>query len=342
MENIVVLGGGSWGTALANLLANKGYKVVTWLRNKEQSDYINKYKENKKYLPGVKLSGNLEMTTDLDIVKEAQIIISAIPTQNCREVFKQIKSKVKKNSIIVNVSKGLEVGTLFRISEIVSQELPNLRYCVLSGPSHAEEVGREIPTTVVASSQLREVAEKIQDIFMTNRFRVYTNPDVIGVEIGGALKNIIALGAGISDGFGYGDNTKAALMSRGFIEIAKLGIKLGASGTTFSGLSGIGDLIVTCTSEHSRNRRAGILMGQGYTASKATEKVGMVVEGIKTTKAAYEISKKYNVDMPITTQLHKIIFEDFSVEQALENLMTRSKKHELEEILNNKSIEWTK
>lgn len=342
MDNIAVLGGGSWGTALANLLANKGYHVSVWLRNEEQAEEINRVRENRKYLPGVKLSDNLDFTTDLDVVKGKEIVISAIPTQNSREVFKKIKGRIEDNAILVNVSKGLEVGTLFRISEIANQELPEVRYCVLSGPSHAEEVGRDIPTTVVVSSKSREVAEKIQDVFMTSRFRVYTNPDVVGVEIGGALKNIIALAAGVSDGFGYGDNTKAALMSRGFIEMAKLGLKMGASGITFSGLSGVGDLIVTCTSQHSRNRRAGIMMGEGMTASEATEKVGMVVEGIKTTKAAYEISKKYDVDMPITKELYKIIFENLPVEKALENLMGRSKKHELEEILDNKTVEWSK
>ncbi len=342
MDNIAVLGGGSWGTALANLLANKGYHVSVWLRNEEQAEEINRVRENRKYLPGVKLSDNLDFTTDLDVVKGKEIVISAIPTQSSREVFKKIKGRIEDNAILVNVSKGLEVGTLFRISEIANQELPEVRYCVLSGPSHAEEVGRDIPTTVVVSSKSREVAEKIQDVFMTSRFRVYTNPDVVGVEIGGALKNIIALAAGVSDGFGYGDNTKAALMSRGFIEMAKLGLKMGASGITFSGLSGVGDLIVTCTSQHSRNRRAGIMMGEGMTASEATEKVGMVVEGIKTTKAAYEISKKYDVDMPITKELYKIIFENLPVEKALENLMGRSKKHELEEILDNKTVEWSK
>ncbi|MDO5708237.1 MAG: NAD(P)H-dependent glycerol-3-phosphate dehydrogenase [Andreesenia angusta] len=342
MKDIVVLGGGSWGTAIANLLGNKGYRVTIWLRDEMQAKEINKTRVNKKYLPDIELSENLNFTSKLDIFEGVDIIISAIPTQSCREVFKKIKNFVEKDAIIVNLSKGLEIGTLYRISEIVEQELKDLRYCVLSGPSHAEEVAKDLPTTVVASSKSREVAERIQDLFMTNRFRVYTNPDVIGVEIGGALKNIIALGAGITDGYGYGDNTKAALMSRGFIEMAKLGIKMGASGATFSGLSGIGDLIVTCTSIHSRNRRAGILMGKGHTSKEATEEIGMVVEGIKTTKAAYEISKKYGVEMPITTELYKMIFEDNPLDDAVYSLMSRSKKHELEEILNNKTIEWDK
>lgn len=340
MDNLVVLGGGSWGTALARLLANKGYNVKMWLRDSEQVELINKNKENSKYLPGVTLPENLVCTDSLDIFDDTDFIVSAVPTQSCRSVFKKIKDKVKNNSIIVNVSKGLEVGTLYRISEIVAQELPNCSYGILSGPSHAEEVGKDMPTVIVASAEKRETAQRIQDVFMTKRFRVYTNPDVIGVEISGALKNIIALAAGISDGFGYQDNTKAALMSRGFIEITKLGLKMGASAPTFSGLAGMGDLIVTCTSMHSRNRRAGILMGQGLSADEASDKVGMVVEGIKTTKAAYELSKKYDVDMPITNELYNVIFNNENVEEALERLMTRSKKYEMEEILSEDEINW--
>ncbi len=340
MDNVVVLGGGSWGTALARLLANKGYNVKMWLRDKEQVKLINDSRENKKYLPGVDLPENLVCTDSLDIFEDTDFIVSAVPTQSCRSVFKKIKDKVKSGSIVVNVSKGLEIGTLYRISEIVEQELPNCSYGILSGPSHAEEVGLDMPTAIVASAEKRDVAEKIQDVFMTKRFRVYTNPDLIGVEISGALKNIIALAAGISDGFGYQDNTKAALMSRGFIEITKLGLKIGASGPTFSGLAGMGDLIVTCTSMHSRNRRAGILMGQGLTSQKASEEIGMVVEGMKTTEAAYELSKKYDVDMPITNELYNVIFNDGNVQEALERLMTRSKKFEMEEILDENDVNW--
>lgn len=337
MEKIVVLGGGSWGTALARVLANKGHDVLMWLRDEEQVNKINKDRENKKYLPGIILPDNLVCTADLDIFNGVKVIISAVPTQASRGIFKRIKNKVEDDSIIVNVSKGLEIGTLSRISEIANEELPDCKYVVLSGPSHAEEVGLDMPTAVVVSSIEREIAEYIQDIFMTRRFRVYTNPDVIGVEISGALKNIIALAAGISDGFGYQDNTKAALMSRGFIEITKLGLKLGASVYTFSGLAGMGDLIVTCTSMHSRNRRAGMLLGEGYSVEEAIDKIGMVVEGMKTVKAAYDLSIKYDVDMPITKELNNIIFNNGGVEEALDSLMTRSKKNEIEEIL---SVDW--
>lgn len=342
-QNIIVLGGGSWGTALANLLAKKGYSVTMWLRDSDLVKSINENKENKKYLPGVSLSENLKATYSLDIFdKGAKVVVSAIPTQGIRDVLKKIKGRIPEDSIIVNVSKGIETESLLRISEIVKAELGDIRYCVLSGPSHAEEVGRDMPTTVVVSSEEREAAEYVQDMFMTDRFRVYTNPDVTGVELGGSLKNIIALGAGISDGIGFGDNSKAALMSRGFVEMTKLGAALGASSSTFTGLSGIGDLIVTCTSIHSRNTRAGNLIGQGYSANEACEKVGMVVEGMKTTKAAYELAQKLGVDMPITFELYRVLFEGADVGEAMNNLMTRNKKHELEDMIDKNKISWNR
>lgn len=342
-QNIIVLGGGSWGTALANLLAKKGYSVTMWLRDSDLVKSINENKENKKYLPGVPLSENLKATDSLDIFgKEAGVVVSAIPTQGVRDVLKKIKGRIPGDSIIVNVSKGIETESLLRISEIVKAELGDVRYCVLSGPSHAEEVGKDMPTTVVVSSEEREAAEYVQDMFMTDRFRVYTNPDVIGVELGGSLKNIIALGAGISDGIGFGDNSKAALMSRGFVEMTRLGAALGASASTFTGLSGIGDLIVTCTSVHSRNTRAGNLIGQGYSADEACEKVGMVVEGMKTTKAAYDLAQRLEVDMPITFELYRVLFEGADVGEAMNNLMTRTKKHELEEMIDKNKILWNR
>ena len=259
MEKVCVLGAGSWGTALALVVAKKGYNVSMWTLNEEQCNKINKDKENIDYLPGVVIPDNIVVTTNIEeAVKDGTIIVLAVPSQAIRSVCKQIKPFVKDKQILVDVAKGLEKGTGLRLSDVCNQELPNNKYVVLSGPSHAEEVSRDIPTTVVVSSEDIHIAEIVQDIFMSPKFRVYTNPDVVGVELGGALKNIIAFGAGICDGLGYGDNAKAALMTRGIKEIGRLGVAMGAKASTFSGLSGIGDLIVTCTSMHSRNRRAGI------------------------------------------------------------------------------------
>jgi len=341
LENICVLGGGSWGTALAVVLAKKGYNIDLWLRNKKQCDEINSVRENLKYLQGILLANNIKATDDIEkAVYNKSIIVSAIPTHAVRETMNLIRNHTIEKPIIVNVAKGIEVGTLLRISEIVKEEIPHAEYTILSGPSHAEEVARDIPTTVVAASAKKAVAELIQDIFMTPKFRVYTNPDVIGVELGGALKNVIALGAGISDGLGYGDNTKAALMNRGFVEIARIGEAMGANRLTFAGLSGIGDLIVTCTSMHSRNRRAGILIGQGHSLEKATESIGMVVEGIKTAKATHELSQKYNVNMPITEEIYKVLYEGSNVKNAVVSLMLRDRTHEIEDVVNEDHFSW--
>lgn len=264
MEKVCILGAGSWGSALGLVLAKKGYEVSMWTLSQEQADKINKTKENIDYLPGVLFPNNITLTTSLEeAVLNSKIIVLAVPSQAIRSVSSNLKPFVKDEQIIVDVAKGLERGTGLRLSEVVAEELPNNPYVTLSGPSHAEEVARDIPTTVVVASENIEVAQIVQDMFMTPKFRVYTNPDIVGVELGGALKNIIAFGAGICDGLGYGDNAKAALMTRGIREIGRLGVKMGANLSTFSGLSGIGDLIVTCTSMHSRNRRAGILIGQG-------------------------------------------------------------------------------
>lgn len=340
-EKITVLGGGSWGTALAILLCEKGLDVSIWVRDRSQADIMASDRENKKYLPGIELPRELKVTSDLyDAVECSDVIVSAIPTQGVRGVLQEIKGKLKKDAIIVNVSKGLEVNSLLRISEVVKSELGDIPYSVLSGPSHAEEVAKGIPTTVVVSSSAKYIAEKVQDLFMTPRFRVYTNPDLVGVELGGALKNIIALGAGISDGLGYGDNTKAALMSRGFVEIAKLGVKMGATSSTFSGLSGMGDLIVTCTSMHSRNRRAGILIGEGYSRESIREKIGMAVEGIKTANATYELAQKYGVDMPITNEIYNVLYDGGKVGDSMERLMMRNKKNEMEELVDSDVVSW--
>lgn len=334
MNNIGVLGGGSWGSSLAILLAQKGYSIDMWIRNEEQLKDMKAFNENKKYLPDIKFPELLNVDGDIErVLYNKDIILMAIPTHGVREISKIIGKFLKKDQLLVNVAKGIENDSLFRISEIVKEVLPNNKYVVLSGPSHAEEVGLDIPTAVVSASEDLKLAEYVQDIFSTPTFRVYTSEDIIGVELGGALKNIIALGAGISDGVGYGDNTKAALMTRGINEITRLGVKMGADAHTFSGLSGIGDLIVTCTSMHSRNRRAGILIGKGRTMAEAIKEVGMVVEGILTTKSAFMLSSKYNIEMPIASELYHVLYHDKDVKQAVINLMGRDKKLEIRDDL---------
>lgn len=281
------------------------------------------------------MPSGIKTTTDIEkCITDSNIIVMAVPSHAVREVCVNLKGIVKKEQIFVSLAKGIENVTFKRMSEVIEEHFTENDVAVLSGPSHAEEVSRDIPTTVVASSKSKTIAEYIQDIFITPKFRVYTNPDIIGVEVGGAVKNIIALAAGISDGLGYGDNTKAALMTRGIAEIARLGVALGAQPLTFAGLSGIGDLIVTCTSMHSRNRRAGILIGQGKTVEEATSEVKMVVEGINTTKSTYELSKKVGIEMPITTELYKVLFEGKNPKYAVSELMLRDKKHEIEEVAN--------
>lgn len=332
LAKIGVIGGGSWGTALAVLLSNNKHEVSMWARDKNQFKHMKENKENKKYLPGVVLPEELRITDEIEkSIYDKDLLIFSIPTHGVREVLNNCKNHIKKDQIIVNVAKGIENNTLLRISEIVNEIIPNNPYGVLSGPSHAEEVGINMPTTVVSASIDKKVAKYIQDVFMSPYFRVYTNTDVIGVELGGSLKNVIALGAGISDGLGYGDNAKAALMTRGIIEMRRLGEKMGANGNTFAGLAGIGDLIVTCTSMHSRNRRAGILLGEGQSVEEATQSIGMVVEGIKTTKSTYELATKHNVIMPITKETYQVLYEGKDVKNSVVNLMLRDKKHEMED-----------
>lgn len=330
---IAVLGAGSWGSALAILLAKKGHSVDMWSRDRQQVEDMLESRENKKYLAKIKFPENLNITNDIEeAINYKDILLLAVPTHSIRQLLEDNKHLIDEDQIIVNLAKGIENSSLMRISDIVAEILENNKYVMLSGPSHAEEVGLDIPTTVVSASTCEATAEYIQDVFMTPKFRVYTNPDVTGVELGGALKNIIALTAGISDGLGYGDNTKAALMTRGIVEIARLGVKLGAEDATFSGLAGIGDLIVTCTSMHSRNRRAGILIGEGRSVEDATKEVGMVVEGIKTTKSAYQLAKKHGVSMPITEELYKVLYEESNVRNSVDNLMGRSKKDEMRDL----------
>lgn len=330
---IAILGSGSWGTALGNLLSIKENDVWVWGRNHAYMEEINKTKENKKYLPGIQLSDDLVFSSNVEeVLKNSEVIVLAVASQAIKLVLEKY-ARIFDNQIIVNVSKGIDIDNLKSMSEVISSYCPNNPFVALSGPSHAEEVSKNIPTTIVAASKNRQDAEFIQDLFTTETLRVYTNPDVIGVEIGGSLKNIIAIGAGISDGLGYGDNAKAALMTRGINEIARLGIELGAKPSTFRGLTGIGDLIVTCTSMHSRNRRCGIMLGEGKSLEEAIEKIGMVVEGAYTIKAAYELSIKHDVYMPITKELYKVLYKGKKPLDSVSKLMLKRQKHEFEDMV---------
>lgn len=329
MEKISVIGAGSWGTALATVLAGKGAKVNIWDIDKKHMESMQEHRENVDYLPGVALNDNINIISTVEeTVKGADAVLFSAPAQHFRGALDSALPYIGDEAVIINVAKGIEQKTLKRMSEIASERLDMNRYVVLSGPSHAEEVGRQLPTTVATASVNLKAAEAVQDLFMTDRFRVYTTEDVTGVELGGALKNIIALGAGISDGMGFGDNAKAALMTRGLAEITRLGIKLGAKPETFAGLTGTGDLIVTCTSMHSRNRRCGIMIGEGMSPDEATKKVGMVVEGMFTTEAAYELACRENVEMPITEAIYRAIKGEIKASDAVKLLMERDKKHE--------------
>lgn len=332
--NIGVVGAGSWGTAIGVLLSKKGYSVKVWDRKKDLIDMINNTRENIKYLPGVQLPDNLRAVYELkDCIADSNILVMSVPSHAIRSVCEAMVELINKEHVFISLAKGIENESLKRVSEIIEEYFPENKIAVLSGPSHAEEVSRDIPTTVVATSKCLETAQLVQDVFTTPKFRVYTNPDIIGVELGGALKNAIALAAGISDGLGYGDNTKAALMTRGIKEIARLGVTMGADPLTFAGLSGIGDLIVTCTSMHSRNRRAGILIGKGKSMAEAQEEIKMVVEGINTTKSTYELSKKIGVEMPITEALYSVLFMNKDPKNAVAELMIRDSRHEMEEVV---------
>lgn len=329
-EKICVIGGGSWGTAISKLLSENNMDVTVWFRDKKKAEDVKSSRENSKYLPGIVIPDEISITDDItESIGTSDIIVIAIPTQQVRNVLALYKDVIASKTILVNLSKGLEKDTLLRISQICKEILPDNKFVALSGPSHAEEVALRMPTTVVAASEDSEAAKKIQDVFMNDYFRVYTNSDVIGVEIGGALKNVIALAAGISDGLGFGDNTKAAIINRGIQEISRLAESMGADKLTFLGLSGIGDLIVTCTSMHSRNRRAGILIGKGLTKEEAVKEVGMVVEGIITTHAAYNLANKLSIEMPIVNELYAILYEGEKASETVKKLMQRDKKDEL-------------
>ncbi|MCR5292241.1 MAG: NAD(P)H-dependent glycerol-3-phosphate dehydrogenase [Eubacterium sp.] len=328
--NIGILGAGSWGIALARLLNLNGHEITVWSIDPEEIAMLKEYCEHKTKLPGVILSGTTTFTTDLEMsIKDKELLVMAVPSPFIRSTAKSAAPFVSDGQIIVNVAKGIEEDTLKRLSEVISEEIPNARVAVLSGPSHAEEVGKSMPTTVVVGAHDEELAKKVQDVFMNDFFRVYTSPDMIGIELGGALKNVIALAAGVADGLGCGDNTKAALITRGIFEIKNLGIKMGGNPETFSGLSGIGDLIVTCASVHSRNRKAGFLIGQGKTYSEAMDEVKMVVEGVYSAKAARALAEKYNVSMPIVEAVNRVLFEDYPARKALNKLLTRDRKDEI-------------
>ena len=329
MERISGIGAGSWGIALANLLAGNGHDVTVWSIMKDEIEMLDKNHEHLDKLPGVKLNDSIKYTTDLEMAcKDKNILVLAVPSVYTRNTSHSMAPYVTDGQIIVNVAKGVEENTLLTLSDIIEEEIPCANVCVLSGPSHAEEVGRGLPTTVVVGSRDQKTAEYLQDTFMNDFFRVYTSSDILGIELGGALKNVVALAAGIADGLGYGDNAKAALITRGISEIARLGIAMGGQFETFCGLTGIGDLIVTCASMHSRNRRAGILIGQGKSADEAMAEVKMVVEGVYSAKAAMGLSKKYNVDLPIIAEVNKILFENKPPKDVGRCLMNREKKDE--------------
>lgn len=326
---ISVLGAGTWGTALAILLANNGHEVTLWSKLRREIEALVSDRTKIPNLPGAVLPEKIQLTYELqEALVSPEIIVSAVASPFTRETAHAVAPFVKPGQIIVNVAKGIEEATLFTLTEIIADEIPNADVAVLSGPSHAEEVSRLIPTTCVVGAKSLKTAKLIQDAFMSESFRVYTSPDVIGIELGGSLKNVIALAAGMADGLGFGDNTKAALMTRGIAEISRLGVKMGGRVETFAGLSGIGDLIVTCSSIHSRNRNAGYYIGQGMSVKDAMEKVAQVVEGVYSAKAALALAKKYEVEMPIVEQVNHILFDDKPAKDAVADLLLRDKTHE--------------
>ncbi len=329
MAKISVLGAGSWGCALCFLLNNNGHQVTLWSALPAEVQMLREKREQVDKLPGVILADCLEITGDLEkSLSGPDVVILAVPSPYTRSTARQMAPFVREGQIIVSVAKGVEEGTLFTLSRIIKEEIPQSHVGVLSGPSHAEEVGRGLPTTCVVSAARRATAEYLQGIFMSPVFRVYTTPDTLGVELGGSLKNVIALAAGAADGLGYGDNTRAALITRGIAEISRLGVKMGARMETFYGLSGIGDLIVTCESTLSRNHKAGVLLGKGYSMEEAMAEVKMVVEGVYSARAARQLSEKYQVEMPIVEEVNRVLFEGKAPFDAVRDLMLRDRKVE--------------
>ncbi len=336
---IGVIGAGSFGIALAYLLSNNGHEVTVWSRSQASVDKLMAYHGNEEKLPGVILSDNVKFTSSMQqAVSGKDLVVLVVPSAHMRETVKLIAPFIDTDSdeqpIIVNCTKGIEESTLMVMSDVILDELPGARVCVLSGPSHAEEVGKKLPTTIVVGAFDKETAKEVQNIFMNDVFRVYISPDMLGIEIGAALKNVIALAAGMADGYGLGDNAKAALITRGIAEISRLGMAMGGKFESFAGLSGIGDLVVTCASMHSRNRRAGILIGQGKSMQEAMDEVKMVVEGVYSAKAALALARQYDVDMPIVQGVNEILFEGKSVEEGITELMIRERRIE------NSSLDW--
>lgn len=330
MKKVSIIGAGSWGIALAVLLHNNGHHVTVWSIVESEIQMLQEKHEHVEKLPGVRLAEDMVFTTDLkEAVEGKDLVVLAVPSVYTRKTAAMMSPYVAKNQILVNVAKGIEEDSLKTLSQQIEEEIPQADVAVLSGPSHAEEVGRGIPTTIVAGAKRRETAEFLQNTFSSEKFRVYTSSDVLGIELGGALKNVVALAAGTADGLGYGDNTKAALITRGIAEITRLGLAMGGCPETFAGLSGIGDLIVTCASMHSRNRRAGILIGQGKTYEEAMAEVKMVVEGVYSAKAALKLAEKYQVQMPIVTEVNRVLFEGKKAKDAVADLMLREAKAEL-------------
>lgn len=330
MKNITFLGAGSWGTALAILLAKNGHKVTLWSKIQEEVEMLTEHREHLQRLPGVKLLSSIEITGNLEqaVKHGTDLIVFAVASPFVRSTAKDVSALIPQGQRLVNVAKGVEEDTLMTLCAIIEEEIPQAEVAVLSGPSHAEEVSVGVPTTVVVGAGQKKYAEDLQEMFMNDRFRVYTSPDVLGIELGGSIKNVIALAAGICDGLGCGDNTKAALITRGITEITRLGVAMGAKPETFAGLSGIGDLIVTCTSTHSRNHNAGYLIGQGYTMQAAMDEVKQVVEGVYSAKAARKLAEKYQVSMPIVEGINMVLFEGLSAEKAMGLLLTRDRCNE--------------
>lgn len=335
MANVGVLGAGSWGTALSVLLSDNGHEVTVWSIDENEVNMLNEKREHELKLPGVKLPDDMVITGNMrSAIQGKDFLVLAVPSPFTRSTARKMSPMVAEGQIIVDVAKGIEESTLMTLSRQIEQEIPQADVAVLSGPSHAEEVGRRLPTTCVIGAKTRKTAEYLQSMFISNVFRVYTSPDILGIELGGSLKNVIALAAGIADGLGYGDNTKAALITRGIAEIARLGVKMGGKIESFTGLTGIGDLIVTCASVHSRNRKAGYLIGQGMSMQEAMDEVKMVVEGVYSAKAAAKLAKEYDVSMPIVEEVNAVLFEGKSPAEAVNDLMMRESRSE------NRSLTW--
>lgn len=345
MADIAIIGAGSWGTALSVLLRNNGHKITIWSCIESEVSMLREFHEQKDKLPGVILKDDVIFTSDLEeAMKDKDILVLAVPSPFTRSTAHSMSSYIKKDQIVINVAKGIEEKTQMTLSQVIEEELPQAEVCVLSGPSHAEEVGAGIPTTIVVGARRMETAKFLQEVFMSDVFRVYISPDILSIELGAALKNVVALAAGIADGLGYGDNTKAALITRGIAEIARLGMAMGGRLETFYGLTGIGDLIVTCASMHSRNRRAGILIGEGKSYEEAMNEVKQVVEGVYAAKAGLVLAQKYSVSMPIIEKVNKILFEGEDPREAVKELMMREGKIENIDLraasLNSKVTEW--